>query len=198
MQIPEIHVDELKQDKEFLDNIKRLEQESRELHSVEKAYKLLDAKLIIEAKEEEIDEVFGFIVNTALDKLATTLSENKSFDVVGDEEDRAVARAIYEYGMQRYSENDKKGAKELFLVLYHTIDYDELKDAMMVHACLASGGVEFDRFIDEFVDVDSVDPYDVLAFFVMKFTKPTSTLLQEYNDELLKCKEELKVLQESK
>jgi len=155
MQIPEIHVDELKQDKEFLDNIKRLEQESRELHSVEKAYKLLDAKLIIEAKEEEIDEVFGFIVNTALDKLATTLSENKSFDVVGDEEDRAVARAIYEYGMQRYSENDKKGAKELFLVLYHTIDYDELKDAMMVHACLASGGVEFDRFIDEFVDVDS-------------------------------------------
>ena len=85
MQIPEIHVDELKQDKEFLDNIKRLEQESRELHSVEKAYKLLDAKLIIEAKEEEIDEVFGFIVNTALDKLATTLSENKSFDVVGDE-----------------------------------------------------------------------------------------------------------------
>jgi len=43
-----------------------------------------------------------------------------------------------------------------------------------------------------------VDPYDVLAFFVMKFTKPTSTLLQEYNDELLKCKEELKVLQESK
>jgi len=198
MQIPEIHVDELKQDKEFLDNIKRLEQESRELHSVEKAYKLLDAKLIIEAKEEEIDEVFGFIVNTALDKLATTLSENKSFDVVGDEEDRAVARAIYEYGMQRYSENDKKGAKELFLVLYHTIDYDELKDAMMVHACLASGGVEFDRFIDEFVDVDSVDPYDVLAFFVMKFTKPTLTLLQEYNDELLKCKEELKVLQESK
>jgi hypothetical protein len=198
MQIPEIHVDELKQDKEFLDNIKRLEQESRELHSVEKAYKLLDAKLIIEAKEEEIDEVFGFIVNTALDKLATTLSENKSFDVVGDEEDRAVARAIYEYGMQRYSENDKKGAKELFLVLYHTIDYDELKDAMMVHACLASGGVEFDRFIDEFVDVDSVDPYDVLAFFVMKFTKPTSTLLQEYNDELLKCKEELKVLEESK
>jgi hypothetical protein len=198
MQIPEIHVDELKQDKEFLDNIKRLEQESRELHSVEKAYKLLDAKLIIEAKEEEIDEVFGFIVNTALDKLATTLSENKSFDVVEDEEDRAVARAIYEYGMQRYSENDKKGAKELFLVLYHTIDYDELKDAMMVHACLASGGVEFDRFIDEFVDVDSVDPYDVLAFFVMKFTKPTSTLLQEYNDELLKCKEELKVLQESK
>jgi hypothetical protein len=198
MQIPEIHVDELKQDKEFLDNIKRLEQESRELHSVEKAYKLLDAKLIIEANEDEIDEVFGFIVNTALDKLATTLSENKSFDVVGDEEDRAVARAIYEYGMQRYSENDKKGAKELFLVLYHTIDYDELKDAMMVHACLASGGVEFDRFIDEFVDVDSVDLYDVLAFFVMKFTKPTSTLLQEYNDELLKCKEELKVLQESK
>ena len=198
MQIPEIHVDELKQDKEFLDNIKRLEQDSRELHSVEKAYKLLDAKLIIEANEDEIDEVFGFIVNTALDKLATTLSENKSFDVVGDEEDRAVARAIYEYGMQRYSENDKKGAKELFLVLYHTIDYDELKDAMMVHACLASGGVEFDRFIDEFVDVDSVDLYDVLAFFVMKFTKPTSTLLQEYNDELLKCKEELKVLQESK
>jgi hypothetical protein len=69
---------------------------------------------------------------------------------------------------------------------------------MMVHACIASSGVEFDRFIDEFVDVDSVDPYDVLAFFVMKFTKPTKELLQEYQKEYQACKEELKVLQENK
>ena len=198
MDMPNIHVDELKQDKEFLDNIKRLEQESKEENSIDKAYKLLDAKLIIEASEDEINEVFGFIVNSAFDKLSTYLTEHKSFDVVSSEEERAIARAIYEYAMQRYSENDFKGAREMFLVLYHTIDYDELQDAMMVHACAISDGVDFDRFIDEFIDIDAIDPYDPLSFFTYKFTKPTATLLKDYEIHIQQAKEELKVLQQDK
>jgi len=46
----------------------------------------------------------------------------------------AEAKAIYYSGIQRYSENDKKSAKEIFLVLNYVLDHAELKDAMMVHA----------------------------------------------------------------
>jgi len=198
MNTPEIHVEELKKDPEFLANIERLEKECKEEESLAKGYQLLDAHLVIESSEEEINEVFTFIVNTAFDRLAEYLSTHKSFDVLNNEEERAVARAIYEHAIQRYSENDKKGAKEMFLVLYHTIDHPELKDAMMVHAAAVMAGNSFENFIEEMVDVRNVDPSDPLAFFIQTFVQPTDILLAMFAKYVAEGKEELKVLEEDK
>jgi len=196
--IPEIHVEELKKDPEFLANIKRLEQECKDEESIAKGYQLLDAHLVIESPEDEINEVFTFIVNTAFDRLAEYLSNHKQFDVLNNEEERAIARAIYEHAMQRYSENDKKAAKEMFLVLYHTIDHAELKDAMMVHACVVMAGNSFENFIEEMVDVSEVDPNDPLAFFIQTFVQPTDILLAMFVKYVEEGKQELKVLEEDK
>jgi len=198
MEMPEIHVEELKKDPEFLANIKRLEEECKEEESIAKGYQLLDAQLVIEASEDEINEVFTFIVNTAFDKLAEYLSAHKSFDVVNDIEERAIARAIYEHAIQRYSENDKKAAKEMFLVLYHTIDHQELKDAMMIHACAVMAGNSFDNFIEEMVDVSGIDETDPLAFFIQTFVQPNDILLAMFVKYVQQGKDELKVLEESK
>jgi len=198
MEMPEIHVEELKKDPEFLANIERLEKECKEEESVAKGYQLLDAQLVIEADEDEINEIFTFIVNTAFDRLAEYLSEHKEFDVRGSEEERAVARAIYEHAIQRYSENDKKAAKEMFLVLYHTVNDDELKDAMMIHAAAVMAGMEFDDFIENLVDVKDVDPHDPLAFFIRTFVQPNDILLTMYSKYVQQGKEELKVLEEDK
>lgn len=196
-QNPEIHVEELKKDPEFLANIKRLEEECKEEQSIAKGYQLLDAQLIIEAPEDEINEIFTFIVNAAFDRLAEKLTSSKSFDMT-DPEDMATARAIYEHGIQRYSENDKKGAKEIFLVLNHTVDHDELKDAMMVHAAAVMAGHSFDEFIENLVDVSSVDENDPLAFFIQTFSQPTDILLNMFAKQVKEGKEELRVLEESK
>lgn len=197
MKTPEIHVEELKKDETFLANLKMLEKEMADENSIAKGYQLLDAKLIIEAGEEEINEIFTFIVNTAFDKLAENLSVQKTFDI-RDVEDLAAARAIYEHGIQRYSENDKKGAKEIFLILHHTMDHEMLKDAMMVHACAVMAGHSFDDFIENLVDVDAVDMHDPLAFFIQTFTQPTDILLTMFAKYVQEAKEELKVLEESK
>lgn len=197
MNTPEIHVEELKKDETFLANLKMLEKEMADENSIAKGYQLLDAKLIIEAGEEEINEIFTFIVNTAFDKLAENLSVQKTFDM-RDVEDLAAARAIYEHGIQRYSENDKKGAKEIFLILHHTMDHEMLKDAMMVHACAVMAGHSFDDFIENLVDVDAVDMHDPLAFFIQTFTQPTDVLLTMFAKYVQEAKEELKVLEESK
>jgi len=196
--MPEIHVEELRKDPEFLANMQRLEKECREEESIAKGYQLLDAHLVIESPEDEINEVFTFIVNTAFDRLAEYLSAHKSFDVVNNIEERAIARAIYEHAIQRYSENDKKGAKEIFLVLYHTITHPELKDAMMVHACAVMAGNSFENFIDEMVDVSDIDHNDPLAFFIQTFVQPTDILLEMYKKYVAQGKEELKVLEEDK
>jgi len=198
MDMPEIHVEELRKDPEFLANMKRLEKECKEEESIAKGYQLLDAHLVIESPEDEINEVFTFIVNTAFDRLAQYLTEHKSFDVLNNDEERAIARAIYEHAIQRYSENDKKGAKEIFLVLYHTVNHTVLKDAMMVHACVVMSGRPFEDFIDKMVDVSKIDPNDPLAFFIQTFTEPTETLLKQYQNYVIQGKEELKVLEEDK
>jgi len=196
--MPEVHVEELKKDPEFLANIKRLEQECKNEESIAKGYQLLDAHLVIESPEDEINEVFTFIVNTAFDRLAEYLSSHKQFDVLNNEEERAIARAIYEHAIQRYSENDKKAAKEMFLVLYHTIDHAELKDAMMVHAAAVMAGNSFENFIEEMVDVSEVDPNDPLAFFIQTFVQPTDILLAMFVKYVEEGKQELKVLEEDK
>ncbi len=196
-QTPEIHVEELKKDPEFLANIKRLEEECKEEQSIAKGYQLLDAQLIIEAPEDEINEIFTFIVNNAFDRLAEKLSSSQNFDL-NDAEDLATARAIYEHGIQRYSENDKKGAKEIFLVLNYTIVHEELKDAMMVHAAAVMAGHTFEDFIENLVDVSSVNENDPLAFFIQTFVQPTDILLTMFAKQVQEGKEELRVLDESK
>jgi len=197
MQSPEIHVEELKKDPEFLANIARLEVECKEEESIAKGYQLLDAQLIIEASEDDINEIFTFIVNTAFDRLAQKLTDSQNFDM-NNPEDLATARAIYEHGIQRYSENDKKGAKEIFLVLNYTIDNDELKDAMMVHACAVMAGHSFEDFIENLVDVRGINENDPLAFFIQTFSQPTDILLTMFAKQVKEGKEELKVLEESK
>jgi len=197
MQSPEIHVEELKKDPEFLANIKRLEVECKEEQSIAKGYQLLDAQLIIEAPEDDINEIFTFIVNNAFDRLAQKLTDSKNFDM-NDAEDLATARAIYEHGIQRYSENDKKGAKEIFLVLNYTIDHEELKDAMMVHAAAVMAGHTFEDFIENLVDVSDVNENDPLAFFIQTFAQPTDILLTMFAKQVKEGKEELRVLDESK
>ena len=197
MQSPEIHVEELKKDPEFLANIKRLEEECKEEQSIAKGYQLLDAQLIIEAPEDEINEIFTFIVNNAFDRLAEKLSSSQNFDL-NDAEDLATARAIYEHAIQRYSENDKKGAKEIFLVLNYTITHTELKDAMMIHAAAVMAGHTFEDFIENLVDVTAVNENDPLAFFIQTFSQPTDILLQMFAKQVKEGKEELRVLDESK
>jgi len=194
---PEIHVEELKKDPEFLANIARLERECKNEESIAKGYQLLDAQLIIEADEEEINEIFTFIVNTAFDRLAEKLTTSVSFDM-NDDEDKATARAIYEHAIQRYSENDKKGAKEIFLVLHYTMAHAGLKDAMMVHAAAVMAGHDFEDFIENIVDVDEVDAHDPLAFFIQTFTEPTEVLLQKYAKQVEEAHKVLRSLDESK
>jgi hypothetical protein len=196
VQTPEIHVEELKKDEEFLANIKRLEEECKKEQSISKGYQLLDAQLIIEAPEEEINEIFTFIVNNAFDRLAEKLTNRQTFKME-EEEDKAAARAIYEHGMQRYSENDQKGAKEIFLILSHSMDKHALKDAMLLHAAVVIAGKSFDEFIDTIVDVSKVDENDPLAFFVQTFTYSVTEMFDIFAKEVEEAREEIRVFAQS-
>jgi hypothetical protein len=197
MQQQEIDIESLKKDENFLADMKKFEDEMYGQKSIEKGYMLLGTKMAIQASEDEINDIFTFIVNQAFDVLAENLTAHKGFSIT-DPEELATARAIYEHGIQRYSENDIKGAKEIFLVLYHTIEEDELKDAMMVHACAVMSGNSFENFIEDLADTDNIDENDPTAFFIKNFKQPTDILLNMFGKYVKLGKADLKVLEESK
>ena len=197
MQEPQIDIEALKKDENFQADMKRLEEEMKKEKSIDKGYKLLGTKLAIEASEDEINDIFTFIVNQAFDVLADYLTQHKGFNLDNPEE-LATARAIYEHGIQRYSENDIKGAKEIFLVLHHTIEDDELKDAMMIHACAVMAGHSFEDFIEKLADTSQIDEMSPTAFFIQDFVQPKDILLQMFAKYVKLGKSELEVLEKSK
>ena len=197
MQEEKIDIESLKKDENFIKDLKRLETEMKEEKSIDKGYQLLGAKLAIESDEDEINEIFTFIVNQAFDVLAEKLVQEQGFDIMNPE-DLATARAIYEHGIQRYSENDIKGSKEIFLILHYTLSDDELKDAMMIHASAVMAGHSFDDFVNNLADTSEVDENDPTAFFIKTFVQPNDILLTMFAKYVKLGEAELKKFEESK
>ena len=195
MQREELDIEALKKDEEFLANLVLLETEMKEEKSIQKGYQLLDALLLISDDEDRINEVFTFILQEAFERLAEYLSQQKGFDL-SQEEELFTARAIYEHAIERYSENDMKGAKELFQVLHYMVDDKRLKDAMMVHAVSVMKNKDFDTFISQIADTKNYDVTDKLACFLLNFQIDTERYLRENSTLVSKAQDELKVLEE--
>ena len=188
-----VDIEALRNDAEFQDNVRLLEKEMQEQNSIAKSYQLLDIRLAMEEGEDAVNEIFTFIVNRAFDVLSEYLTEHKKFNLSNPEE-YATARAIYEHGIQRYSEKDMKGAKEIFLVLYHQIEEPEIHDAMMIHAAAVMEGIDFETFIDEFADVTHLNPEDPKSIFITEFVQPNDMIQAMWGHHIAAGKKELEVL----
>ncbi len=69
-----IDIEALKKDENFQRDLANLEKEMRAKKSIDAGYKLLGMKLAIEAKEEEINEIFTFLVNESFDRFSRQVS----------------------------------------------------------------------------------------------------------------------------
>jgi hypothetical protein len=191
-----IDIEALKKDENFQKDLANLEKQMKSQKSLDAGYKLLGMKLAIEADEDEINDIFTFLVNESFDRLADRLIEKRGFEL-NNPEDLATIRAIYEHGIQRYSEKDLRGSKEIFLVLNHTIDDPDLKDALMIHACAVMAGYSFEEFIDKLVDSQNIDFNAPLAFLIQDFTQPKEVLLGMFSKYVNLAKKELEVLEKN-
>jgi hypothetical protein len=195
MQNEEIDIEALKNNKDFQANLLLLEDEMNDQKSIQKGYQLLDALLLVSDDEDKINEVFTFILREAFERLAEYLSQQKGFDMTKEEE-LFTARAIYEHAIERYSENDMQGAKELFVLLHYMVDESRLKDAMMVHAISIMKGKDFDTFMEKVADTSRYDPNDSLAYFLLFFKIDVEEFLDDNSLLVAKAEDELKKLEE--
>lgn len=197
MSSEEIDIEALKSDKEFQENLKKLEEEVASTNSLAKVYQLLDTKLALQANEDEINELFQRVVNDAFEIVSSKIAEGGELDLSNPDE-YSAARAIYEHGIERYSSNDKKAAQELFLALNYLINNEELKDALMLHAAAVGKGYSFDDFMSKLTKVDDIDYNDPMSVFITDFVQPVDILLVMMKDEVVKLEERLQKLEEAR
>lgn len=196
MNTDEINIEELKQNSDFLDFLKTLEVEMKQELSIAKGYQLLDAKIVMGNSEDEINDIFTFLVSTSFDKLGDKLANNLKFDI-NNSEDLFTARAMYEHAIQLYSEDDKKGAKELFLALTHTISDNDLSQSMLIHTAIVMAGYSFDDFIDNLVD-SSIQTMSDTSYFIQDFTQSNDAMMITLAEHIEEAKDILSKLEGAK
>jgi hypothetical protein len=191
----EINVEELKKDREFLDNLKALEQEMVAEGSVDKAYQLLSAKIVLGVEGEELDEIFTFIVKNAIDKFSEKFEKGELFDLSNPEE-LASFRALYELAMQNYAENITDRAGELFFSLSKMANDAELQDAMIVHYGALKSGYSFDDFMEKLavVPIEQLNNKNPKSNFITNFVQPIDIMIEMFDKEIKKGEEKFQSL----
>lgn len=192
----EINIEKLKSNPEFKEMVKNLEEEVKSSNSLAKTYQLLDIYLALQEGEDKINELFQKIVDGSFSTIAQKLEKGEKLDL-NNPEDWAAARGIYEFAIQKFSENDLKSAIELFLALYHTIEDFEVKDAMMVHAAAIDSGYSFEDFFNKLAKIDESNFENPKSVFTTDFVQPVDILLQMFKDSVSKLKKRLEKLNEA-
>jgi hypothetical protein len=185
--------EDLKKNPEFMMELANKEEAAVKAKDVVGMYDVLDTSVMLDLSSERLDRIYTEILQTVFDRLAEKLSAQEFFDV-SDKKDLYTLRGIYEHGIERYSDNDFKGAKEIFLVLHHTANDETISNAMMPHIAAAASQMKFDDFIDELVDVDNPNQSETYGFCLTNFKPSVEGFLQEKAEVLENALKELETL----
>ncbi len=185
--------EDLKKNPEFMMELANKEEKAVKAKDIVGMYDVLDTSVMLDLSSERLDRIYTEILQTVFDRLAEKLSAQEFFDI-GDKRDLYTMRGIYEHGIERYSDNDFKGAKEIFLILHHTANDETISKAMMPHIAAAASQMKFDDFIDELVDVDNPNQSETYGFFLTNFKPSVEGFMKEKSEVLQGALNELETL----
>ena len=184
---------DLKNNPEFMMDLANREEAAVKAKDIEGMYDVLDTAVMLNLSAERLDRIYTEILQTVFDRLADKLTKQEFFDI-SDKRDLYTLRGIYEHGIERYSEDDYKGAKEIFLILHYTANDETLSAAMMPHIAAAASQIKFDDFIDELVDVENPNESEIYGFFLTNFKPSVTGFLEEKREVLESALKELESL----
>ena len=184
---------QLKNDPSFMMDLSNREEAAVKAKDVAGMYEVLDIAVVLDLGAERLDRLYTAILETVFDRLSDHLANERFFDV-NDKQDLYTLRGIYEHGIERWSENDFKGAKEIFLVLHHIADDETISEAMMPHIAAAASQTSLDDFIDEVVDTQNPNESETYGFFLTNFKPSVEGFLAEKREALENALAELEKL----
>lgn len=185
--------EDLKNNPQFMLDLTQREEAAIKAKDVAGMYEVLDTAVMLDLPAERLNRIYTEILQSVFDKLADKLTKEEFFDI-SNRDDLFTLRGIYEHGIERYSENDFKGAKEIFLIIHHTAADETLSEAMMPHIAAAAAKMPFEDFIDELVDVENPNDSETYGFFLTNFKPSVEGFMKEKRGVLESALKELETL----
>ena len=179
-------------DPEFLGYLAKREIDVLETKNIAGLYEVLDSLLILDLAEERINKVYGAILQTAFEGIEKRLKETKKLSLDGD--DLFYTRAFYEHSIEKWSNNDFKGAKELFFILSQIVSDDLLLDALNIKLLACEKSEDMDKFYDEVVEHQQTARDEKYGYFLLDFKIDKKEYLDKNTKKLEEIYQELKPL----
>ncbi len=129
---------------------------------------VLEAEAHETLEEQDLIAYYANILDLALENLTNALESARQMDI-GEVQDYATLRALYEYAMEHYSAGKKTDASALFEILSGLSSDAVFADAMKVHQLGADAGLSLDVFIATIADVDATQKAG--NFYLSNFKK---------------------------
>lgn len=129
-----------------------------------------------ELNEDELSRFYANILDLALERLTDTLSSGRVMSL-GDIQDFATLQALYEYALEHYSASKHSDASALFEILGGLSNDKEFSKAMKIHQMASSADIEFENFLNDMADLDTVEKNR--SFYINVFTKKAHDLLDD-------------------
>ena len=134
----------------------------------QEAHELLD--------EETLHGFYANILDLALERLTEMLEAKKQFDM-GQVQDFATLRALYEYAVEHYSAEKNSDAAALFEILSGLSRDERFSNAMKIHQAAASSELDFHQFLEKIADLETTQQNS--TFYISAFAKEAQNLLKD-------------------
>jgi len=126
--------------------------------------------------EETLRGFYANILDLALEKLTDTLESHRVMDM-GEVQDFATLRALYEYAIEHYNAGKMSDASALFEVLGGLSNSETFSESMDFHKRASSKQISFDEFIENIADIDATQKSG--TFYINHFKDEAQKLLDE-------------------
>ena len=118
--------------------------------------------------EDTLHGFYANILDLALERLTDALEAPRTMDM-GEVQDFATLRALYEYAMEYYHSNNISDASALFEVLSGLSNDDKFSDALKFHWIASKENISLDDFMLKIADIDATQ--NAGTFYISIFTK---------------------------
>jgi hypothetical protein len=178
------NIEEIKQDKKFLKNLKDQEKRALFNHDIVELYEVLDMILLLDLEEDRLENIH--ILKIAFEELKERLDLEKPFKIEVLK-DALMMRAIYERAIESWSNDDVETAKDIFLMLYSLTKDEKLKKSFEIHLVTTLKRIYIDDFYEMFViNDDNIgnEEFSNYDYFLKEFKPEVEQFMLE-NREIL-------------
>jgi hypothetical protein len=148
---------------------------------LKKEYEEFDKLMNSNGDEDRINDLFGEILEKAI-LVLNERSENKEF--LEYPEDMYVIRALFEYFLEVWSENEWKEAKDLGYDLVYMVNDENLKEVFSMFVLGVLEKMPIEKFLDTYVVPENEN--DDYEMFFMNFNDEIDELVIKHRDTFAK------------